>query len=126
MRKKKKKMEYTINQVCKKYNLNASTLRYYEKERLLPPIKKNTSNQRVYNDDDLKWLDMIMCMRNTGMTIAYIRNYIDLCKQGNKTLDQRYEILKKQKEILLLQQQELNKHMEMVNYKIDLHENKLK
>ena len=47
-------MEYTINQVCKKYNLNASTLRYYEKERLLPPIKKNTSNQRVYNDDDLK------------------------------------------------------------------------
>ena len=119
-------MEYTISQVCKKYNLNASTLRYYEKERLLPPIKKNTSNQRVYNDDDLKWLDMIMCMRNTGMTIAYIRNYIDLCKQGDKTLDQRYEILKKQKEILLLQQQELNKHIEMVNYKIDLHENKLK
>ena len=65
-------------------------------------------------------------MRNRGMRIAYIRNYIVLCKQGDKTLDQRYEILKKQKEILLLQQQELNKHMEMINYKIDLHENKLK
>ncbi|WP_294581917.1 MerR family transcriptional regulator [uncultured Thomasclavelia sp.] len=118
-------MEYTINQVCKKYDLNASTLRYYEKEHLLPPIKKNSSNQRVYNDDDLKWLDIIMCMRKTGMTIAYIRNYIELCKQGDETLEQRFEILKKQKEILTLQQQELDKNIEMINLKIDLYQEKL-
>ena len=118
-------MEYTINQVCKKYDLNASTLRYYEKEHLLPPIKKNSSNQRVYNDDDLKWLDIIMCMRKTGMTIAYIRNYIELCKQGDETLEHRFEILKKQKEILTLQQQELDKNIEMINLKIDLYQEKL-
>ena len=118
-------MEYTINQVCRKYDLNASTLRYYEKEHLLPPIKKNSSNQRVYNDDDLKWLDIIMCMRKTGMTIAYIRNYIELCKQGDETLEQRFEILKKQKEILTLQQQELDKNIEMINLKIDLYQEKL-
>lgn len=53
-------MEYTIKEVTKKYNLNASTLRYYEKEGLLPKIKKNKSNQRVYNDNDLQWLDIIM------------------------------------------------------------------
>lgn len=48
-------MEYTIKEVTKKYNLSASTLRYYEKEGLLPKIKKNQSNQRVYDDDDLSW-----------------------------------------------------------------------
>ena len=68
-------MEYTIKEVTKKYNLSASTLRYYEKEGLLPKIKKNQSNQRVYDDDDLSWLDIIMCMRKTGMTIAYKKLY---------------------------------------------------
>ncbi|MFQ6792425.1 MerR family transcriptional regulator [Thomasclavelia sp.] len=118
-------MEYTIKQVCQKYGLNASTLRYYEKERLLPPIKKNSSNQRIYNEDDLKWLEIIMCMRKTGMTIAYIRNYVDLCKQGNQTLDKRYDILKKQKEILMLQLQELNANIEMIDLKLEKFQNKL-
>ena len=85
-------MEYTIKEVTKKYNLSASTLRYYEKEGLLPKIKKNQSNQRVYDDDDLSWLDIIMCMRKTGMTIAYIKNYIELCQEGDNTINQRYEI----------------------------------
>ena len=118
-------MEYTIKEVTKKYNLSASTLRYYEKEGLLPKIKKNQSNQRVYDDDDLSWLDIIMCMRKTGMTIAYIKNYIELCQEGDNTINQRYEIFLKQKEILLLQQQELEKNIETVNYKINLYKEKL-
>ena len=109
-------MEYTIKEVTKKYNLSASTLRYYEKEGLLPKIKKNQSNQRVYDDDDLSWLDIIMCMRKTGMTIAYIKNYIELCQEGDNTINQ---------EILLLQQQELEKNIETVNYKINLYKEKL-
>ena len=117
-------MEYTIKEVTKKYNLSASTLRYYEKEGLLPKIKKNQSNQRVYDDDDLSWLDIIMCMRKTGMTIAYIKNYIELCQEGDNTINQRYEIFLKQKEILLLQQQELEKNIETVNYKINLYKEK--
>lgn len=74
-------MEYTIKEVTKKYNLSASTLRYYEKEGLLPKIKKNQSNQRVYDDDDLSWLDIIMCMRKTGMTIAYIKIILSCVKK---------------------------------------------
>ncbi|MFQ8706735.1 MAG: MerR family transcriptional regulator [Thomasclavelia sp.] len=118
-------MEYTIKEVTKKYNLNASTLRYYEKEGLLPKIKKNKSNQRVYNDNDLQWLDIIMCMRKTGMTITYIKSYIELCKIGDSTIQKRYEIFLKQKEILLSQQKELEKNVNTVNHKIDLYKNKL-
>lgn len=62
-----------------------------------------------------------MCMRKTGMTIAYIKNYIELCQEGDNTINQRYEIFLKQKEILLLQQQELEKNIETVNYKINLY-----
>ena len=118
-------MEYTIKEVTKKYNLTASTLRYYEKEGLLPKIKKNQSNQRVYHDDDLQWLDIIMCMRKTGMTIAYIKSYIELCQECDSTIKQRYEIFLKQKEILALQLAELQKNMETVNYKISLYQDKL-
>lgn len=118
-------MEYTIKEVTKKYNLSASTLRYYEKEGLLPKIKKNQSNQRIYQEADLKWLDIIMCMRKTGMTIAYIKSYIELCQEGDSTIEQRYDIFLKQKEILLLQQQELEKNIKTVNHKINLYQEKL-
>lgn len=118
-------MEYTIKEVTKKYNLSASTLRYYEKEGLLPKIKKNQSNQRIYQEADLKWLDIIMCMRKTGMTIAYIKSYIELCQEGDSTIEQRYDIFLKQKEILLLQQQELEKNIKTVNHKINIYKEKL-
>lgn len=118
-------MEYTIKDVSKKYNLSASTLRYYEKEGLLPKIKKNQSKQRVYRDEDLQWLDIIMCMRKTGMTIAYIKSYIELCQKGDSTIEQRYNIFLKQKEILIQQQEEIEKNINTVNYKINLYQEKL-
>lgn len=118
-------MEYTIKDVSKKYNLSASTLRYYEKEGLLPEIKKNQSKQRVYQDEDLQWLDIIMCMRKTGMTIAYIKSYIELCQKGDSTIEQRYNIFLKQKEILIQQQEEIEKNINTVNYKINLYQEKL-
>lgn len=118
-------MEYTIKEVINKYNLNASTLRYYEKEGLLPKIRKNKSNQRIYNDSDLQWLDIIMCMRKTGMTIAYIKSYIKLCQEGDSTIEERYNIFLKQKNILLSQQEELQKNIETVEYKIQLYKEKL-
>lgn len=119
-------MEYTIKEVTEMYDLNASTLRYYEKEGLLPKIKKNQSNKRVYDDDDLQWLNIIMCMRKTGMTIAYIKSYIKLCQDGDSTINQRYEIFLKQKEILLQQKKELEKNIEMANFKINLYKEKIK
>lgn len=118
-------MEYTIKEVTEKYELSASTLRYYEKEGLLPKIKKNQSNQRIYNDSDLQWLDIIMCMRKTGMTIAYIKRYIELCQEGESTINERYKIFLKQKEILLQQKEQLEKNIDMVNYKINFYKEKI-
>lgn len=69
-------MEYTIKQVTEKYNLSASTLRYYEKEGLLPKIKKNQSNKRIYDDNDLQWLDIIiMYAQNRNDNSSYKRLY---------------------------------------------------
>ena len=124
--KNKKKIIINSEMCEKKYNLSASTLRYYEKEGLLPKIKKNQSNKRIYDDNDLQWLDIIICMRKTGMTIAHIKDYIELCHEGDDTLKQRYEIFLKQKEILLQQKEELEKNIEMINYKINLYSEKLK
>ncbi|MFV0392833.1 MAG: MerR family transcriptional regulator [Coprobacillaceae bacterium] len=118
-------MEYTIKEVTKEYLITASTLRYYEKEGLLPKIKKNTSGQRVYNKKDLEWLDIITCMRKTGMGIAYIKKYIELCHQGDDTILERYQIFLDQREIIKTQLAVLEKNLDTVDYKIDLYKREM-
>ncbi|MFQ7173541.1 MAG: MerR family transcriptional regulator [Thomasclavelia ramosa] len=98
---RKRPMEYTIKEVTKKYNLSASTLRYYEKEGLLPKIKRIKAIKEFMMMMIPSWLDIIMCMRKTGMTIAYIKNYIELCQEGDNTINQRYEIFETERNIII-------------------------
>lgn len=118
-------MEYTIKEVTKLYNITASTLRYYEKEGLLPQIKKNESRQRVYNDKDLEWLNIITCMRKTGMGISYIKKYVDLCHQGDDSILQRYQIFLDQREIIKMQLAVLEKNLDTVEYKIEFYKKEM-
>lgn len=119
-------MVYTIKQVTTKFNIPASTLRYYEKEGLLPVIEKNGSGQRIYHDSDLEWLNIINCMRKTGMKISYIKKYIDLCNQGDETLLKRYQIFLEQKKIIEAHMLELEENMKTVNHKIEKYQKELK
>lgn len=86
------KMSYSIGEVVKKTGLSAHTLRYYEKEGLLPFVEKNGSGMRAYSDMDLKWLTMIECLKDSGLQIKEIRQYIDWFREGDSTLQQRLEL----------------------------------
>lgn len=111
-------MGYTIGQVAKRMGLTAHTLRYYDKEGLLPTMRKSSSGLRVFTAEDIEWLIIIECLKGCGMHLKDIKHYIDMCREGDATLAERLEMFKKQKEHLEEQLAQLKKHMEKVDYKI--------
>ena len=119
-------MGYSIGQVAKKTGLTAHTLRYYEKEGLLPFVKKNSSGLRVFSDTDIGWLVMIECLKGTGMPLKGIKQYIDWFIEGDSTLEKRLQMFKDQKHKLQEQMLQLQKHMEKIDYKILLYEEAVK
>lgn len=111
-------MNYTIGQAAKKMGLTAYTLRYYDKEGLLPFVKKGSSGLRSFSDNDIGWLSMIECLKGTGMPLKGIKQYIDWFIEGDSTLSERLEMFKQQKINLEGQMAQLQKHMEKIEYKI--------
>ena len=107
-------MGYSIGQVAKKTGLGVHTLRYYEKEGLLPFVRKSGSGLRIYSDSDIGWLGMIECLKG-------IKQYIDWYIEGDSTLEQRLEMFKRQKVKLEEQLAELQKNMAKIDYKISLY-----
>ncbi len=93
-------MSYTIKEVSDKFQIPAHTLRYYEKEGLIPFIHRNESGRREYSESDLVWIQMVTCMRATGMSIEYIKKYNDMTFEGEHTIPKRRQMILQQKEIL--------------------------
>ena len=111
-------MRYSIGQGAKKMGLTAHTLRYYDKEGLLPFVKKNSSGLRMFSDEDIDWLVVIECLKGTGMQLKDIKQYIDWCQEGDATIGRRLEMFKRQKAKLEEQLRQLQQYMEKINYKI--------
>ena len=86
-------MYYTIQQVSNKMCLPTYTLRYYEKEGLLPSIERSKGGIRRFSEEDLDWLGLISCLKSTGMPIKQIKEFVDLSREGDQTLEQRCAIL---------------------------------
>ncbi|MFC4600035.1 MerR family transcriptional regulator [Cohnella hongkongensis] len=111
-------MGYTIRQVAEKTNLSAHVLRYYEKEGLLSRVARRKGGVRHYSEDDLEWLGLICCLKNTGMSIKQIKSFVDLSAQGPSTLQQRCEMLIEHQKNVEAQIREMGKHLEKVSHKI--------
>jgi DNA-binding transcriptional MerR regulator len=112
-------MQYTIKQVSEKTSLPPHVLRYYENEGLLPSVARSTSGIRRYSENDLEWLGLICCLKNTGMSIKQIRNFVELSMEGEATLKERCELLQEHKKNVEEQIQEMQKHLQKVTHKIE-------
>ncbi len=119
-------MGYSIGDVVKKTGLSAHTLRYYEKEGLLPFVAKNSSGLRVYSDEDLAWLTMIECLKSSGLQIKEIAQYIKWFQMGDKTLKERAEMFRKRKTIIEEQMAHLQIVLDKITYKTALYDEALK
>ena len=111
-------MNYTIRQVAEKMGVTVPTLRYYDKEGLMPFVDKKPNGTRVFKDEDFEGLAVITCLKNSGVPIKDIKKYMDLCTEGDSTLKERLEIFLERKEAVQKQMDELSRIMETINHKI--------
>ena len=109
-------MSYTISEAAEKTGLPPSTIRFYDKEGLLPNIKRK-NGIRVFEDMDLRLMGLLTCLKNTGMPIKRIRDYVELTSQGDTSLQKRYEIIKEQRQFVLDQIEQLQYYLEELDFK---------
>jgi MerR family transcriptional regulator, aldehyde-responsive regulator len=112
-----------IAQVSKQCDITLDTLRYYERIGLIPPVTRNGSGIRDYNETDLKRVEFIKCMRSAGLPIEVLIEYVGLVQQGDGTIEARKEILKEQRELLVTRMKEMQITLDILNHKIDVYEN---
>lgn len=116
-------MTYTIKQVSQKLDLTAYTLRYYEREGLLPFVGRDNNGNRVFNDHDIEWLMLILCLRDTGMSVAEIKSYVSLCLEGDSTIEIRKQIMLRHKRDVEQRIALMNGYLAKINKKLDYYEN---
>ena len=115
-------MAYTVGETARMLHVPASTLRYYDKEGLLPSVERTSGGIRMFKDDDIEWLRIIDCLKKSGMSIRDIREYIALVAQGDSTINERLQLFYRQREILKAQMRELQKTLDTLDYKCWLYE----
>lgn len=113
----------TIAEVSKIIGISTHTLRYYDKEGLLPNINRTESGIRNFNDNDMEILYVISCLKKSGMNIKRIKEFIDLCIIGDSTLNKRLDILIEQKKCIEKQKKEIDKYMDKIDKKIECYTN---
>ena len=117
---------YSAKEAAEITGLSTATLRYYEKESLLPPVKRNDQRYRQYTDEDIEWIRMIQCMRMANIPIQSIKEYVSLLIQGGKTLEQRYEMVQEHIENIMGQIANLQKALTLTQSKLAFYEKILK
>ncbi|HIU52283.1 MAG TPA: MerR family transcriptional regulator [Candidatus Merdicola faecigallinarum] len=112
----------TIAEVGKKYNLTPDTLRYYERIGLLQGVPRNKNGIRNYDEKTCKRIEFIKCMRDAGVEIEILIEYMSLFEKGKSTVEARKKLLEEQREKLLVKQKSINETIDRLNYKINLYE----
>ena len=106
-------MLYTMKQTCEKTGLTYDTLKFYCNEGLIPNVKRDKNNYRVFNDKDIAWIKSLSCLKSCGMSIVEMKEYLALCLKGESTITERQEILNnKLKEL----EYKINKIQDSINY----------
>ena len=112
----------TIQDVTRATGLSAHTLRYYERIGLIHPIEREANTRRCYTPDDVGWIDFLLKLRATGMSIKDMQRYAELQRQGEETLPERVEMLKVLRDRVEAHMEELNEHLKLIYYKIDIYQ----
>ncbi|WP_217597527.1 MerR family transcriptional regulator [Cohnella sp. GbtcB17] len=115
-------MSFTIKEASERLGCPAHTIRFYEKEGLLPYIKRDRHGNRLFEQDHLDWIRLMTCFRATGMKISLLKQMVNLALDGDATIPQRKAILNQYKEQLFRRQNELAEALDAVNNKLAIYE----
>ena len=111
-----------IAEVSEQYGISLDTLRYYERIGLIPPVTRNESGIRDYNELDVRRVEFVKCMRSAGLPIEVLIEYIGLVQQGDSTIEARKDILVEQRQLLISRMEQMQKTLDILNHKIEVYE----
>ncbi|MCR5349425.1 MAG: MerR family transcriptional regulator [Acholeplasmatales bacterium] len=118
-------MEYTISDIAKLMGVSTYTLRYYDKEGLFPNVKR-VNGIRVFEDKDFEWLRVLNCLRNINMPIKKMKEYVELCQQGDVSLKDRLKMIEEQEESINAQIKALEYYKQEIDFKKKYYEEAIK
>ena len=110
-------MYYTVGEMAKRLGVAPSTLRYYDQEGLLPFVERSEGGIRVFKESDYEWLQVIGCLKKTGMQLRDIKTFIEMAMQGDQTIEPRLALITKQKESVKAQIAELEETLRTLGFK---------
>ena len=116
----------TIKEVSEKYGISQDTLRYYERVNVIPKVTRTSGGIRDYQEEDLRWVELAVCMRNAGLPIESLIEYQRLFRAGDSTILARLELLNEQMDILQKQKEQIEETMDGLSYKISRYEGVMK
>ena len=112
----------TIKEVSEKFGISQDTLRYYERVGLIPPVTRTPSGNRAYQESDLGWVENAVCMRNAGVPIEALIEYVKLYQMGDATFEARRQLLQEQYDALQEQKEQIEATMKRLAYKVSRYE----
>lgn len=108
---------YSMKEACTLTNMTYENLKFYCNEGLVPNVKRDRRNYRVFDEHDIKWIQSLNCLKSCGMSIAEMKQYLALCMEGEGTIPERKVILAEKKETLLQSMTELQKAVAYIDWK---------
>ena len=110
-------MLYTMMQVCKETGMTYQALKFYCNEGLVPNVKRDKNNRRIFDERDVAWLGSLTCLKKCGMSIQEMKDYLALCLQGESTIPQRKEMLAQKQAALRATIRELQDSIAFIDWK---------
>ena len=108
---------YTMKEVCHQTGMTYEALKFYCNEGLVPNVKRDANNHRIFDDRDVAWIKSLTCLKNCGMSIQEMKVYTELCLQGEKTIPERKIILAQKREDLLRRMADLQASVDFIDWK---------
>ncbi len=110
-------MFYTMMQACKETNMTYQALKFYCNEGLVPNVKRDKNNRRIFDERDIAWINSLTCLKKCGMSIQEMKDYLALCLQGEVSIPQRKELLAEKQKALHLAVKELQDSIAYIDWK---------
>lgn len=111
------KKQYSMKQVCEITGLTYDALKFYCNTGLVPNVKRDKNNYRIFNDRDIEWIKSLSCLKGCGMSIKEIKEYLDLCLKGKESIPKRKAVLTIKKQELEAKMQELQNSIDYIDWK---------
>ena len=108
---------YTMKETCEKTGLSYETLKFYCNQGLIPNVKRDSQNHRVFTDKNIAWINSLGCLKNCGMGIQEMKEYLALCLEGQSSIPQRKVILDRQKQDLEAKLQQVQESLASIAWK---------